>query len=147
LALIEDCPYSLHDLSRVQLSSGAPRVPRFNMPFELGLAVGLAQRTPRGHEFRLLEERPYRIQHSLSDLNGYDPYIHGGTPLGMYNAICDVFTGLRPFPISRQDGFSSVYRALTTFRHREFSDSTAYTSDRFKRLVVAAKEYVREYSA
>src|SRR5262249_43804978 len=37
--LIGQCGYSLHDLSRVQLDAGAPRVPRFNMPFELGLAV------------------------------------------------------------------------------------------------------------
>src|SRR5215468_11694013 len=39
LKLIQQCPYSIHDLSRVQLDSKAPRVPRFNMPFELGLAV------------------------------------------------------------------------------------------------------------
>jgi len=37
--LISQCDYSIHDLSRVQLSGPAPRCPRFNMPFELGLAV------------------------------------------------------------------------------------------------------------
>jgi hypothetical protein len=40
--LIESCPYSIHDLSRVQLDRNAPRTPRFNMPFELGLAVAWA---------------------------------------------------------------------------------------------------------
>ncbi len=37
-SLIESCAYSIHDLSRVQLDRHAPRSPRFNMPFELGLA-------------------------------------------------------------------------------------------------------------
>src|SRR5581483_1582207 len=33
--LIRSCEYSIHDLSRVQLDQSRPRVPRFNMPFEL----------------------------------------------------------------------------------------------------------------
>jgi hypothetical protein len=147
LELISDCPYSLHDLSRVQLSRGELRVPRFNMPFELGLAVGLARRAPNQHQFRLLEERPFRVQHSLSDLNGYDPYIHHGTPSGMYSAICDVFTDFRPFPIAEMARFKAVNRALATFRKQRFGTSGAYTSDRFRQLVLAGTEYVREFAA
>jgi len=41
LALIQQSQYSIHDLSRVQLDRKAPRTPRFNMPFELGLTVAL----------------------------------------------------------------------------------------------------------
>jgi len=37
--LISTCQYSFHDLSRVELDHRRPRIPRFNMPFELGLAV------------------------------------------------------------------------------------------------------------
>ena len=37
--LLASCHYSFHDLSRVETAGPAPRVPRFNMPFELGLAV------------------------------------------------------------------------------------------------------------
>ena len=40
--LVRACPFSIHDLSRVQLSSRPFRVPRFNMPFELGLAAAIA---------------------------------------------------------------------------------------------------------
>ncbi|SPF56031.1 hypothetical protein SBA4_7670004 [Candidatus Sulfopaludibacter sp. SbA4] len=36
--LIERCRYSVHDLSRVEVDARRP-TPRFNMPFELGLAV------------------------------------------------------------------------------------------------------------
>jgi hypothetical protein len=44
IALIRDCPVSIHDLSRV----GTPA--RFNMPFELGIAAALA-RLNRSHQF------------------------------------------------------------------------------------------------
>lgn len=85
LGLIDDCDVSIHDLSRV----GIPA--RFNMPFELGLACAVAnlgQRRPR-HAFVLLERRRYRLQRTLSDLNGFDPYIHNGTVAGTIESIMD----------------------------------------------------------
>ena len=39
LQLIQECAYSIHDLSRVELDAKAPQVPRFNMPFELALLL------------------------------------------------------------------------------------------------------------
>ena len=57
LELLAACRYSFHDLSRVQLSGGAPR---FNMPFEVGLAVATARWRP-AHQWFLLEARPYRM--------------------------------------------------------------------------------------
>ena len=39
MKLIRDCRYSFDDLSRVQVDRMKPSTPRFNMPFELGLAV------------------------------------------------------------------------------------------------------------
>ena len=36
--LIRECPRSIHDLSRIE--PGENDLPRFNMPFELGLALG-----------------------------------------------------------------------------------------------------------
>src|SRR5437879_10679673 len=37
--LIDSSAFSIHDLSRVELDRNFPSTPRFNMPFELGLAV------------------------------------------------------------------------------------------------------------
>jgi len=76
LELISVCRYSFHDLSRVQLSRGAPR---FNMPFEIGLAVATARWRP-AHQWFLFEARPFRVQHTLSDLGGTDAYAHGEGP-------------------------------------------------------------------
>jgi hypothetical protein len=42
--------FSVHDLSRVEVSGrGAGAVPRFNMPFETGLAVAWEQIAGKGH--------------------------------------------------------------------------------------------------
>lgn len=88
--LIRECPSSIHDLCRIGVSPTAPRVPRFNMPFELGLACATARLT-NSHRFFVLEERAYRIQKSLSDLNGHDPHIHGGTVDGVLNGVLGFF--------------------------------------------------------
>jgi hypothetical protein len=91
LDLIGDCRSSIHDMSRVALSKG---VPRFNMPFELGMACALARREGH-HRFFVFEERPYRILKSLSDLNGIDPQIHGGTRRGVLRGVLNCFTSNR----------------------------------------------------
>src|SRR5436190_12787360 len=39
LKLIQDTKYSVHDISRVELDKHN-KLPRFNMPFELGLCMG-----------------------------------------------------------------------------------------------------------
>ena len=89
-------PFSVHDLSRIELSGrGVGAVPRFNMPFELGLAVAVSlseRRRPR-HGFVLLETKPFRLQRSLSDMNGYDPLIHKGTQGGAVRTMFEAFAG------------------------------------------------------
>ena len=49
--LIRQSKYSIHDLSRVQLGRRAPRTPRFNMPFELGLTIALEKTVHTEHEW------------------------------------------------------------------------------------------------
>lgn len=76
LRLIRSCPISLHDLCRVGLPV------RFNMPFELGIAVALS-RIDRRHRFVMLESERHRLQTTLSDVNGFDPGIHNSTVKGI----------------------------------------------------------------
>ncbi len=85
-AILRQCRYSLHDLSRVELSGD---VPRFNMPFELGLAVAMRRRGR--HDWWVLESRAYRLQRSLSDLNGTDPLVHGGRPRRLIQILENTF--------------------------------------------------------
>jgi hypothetical protein len=46
MKIMAECHYSIHDISRTQLSEG---LPRFNMPFELGIFVGAKKFGGRKH--------------------------------------------------------------------------------------------------
>jgi hypothetical protein len=91
LDLIRSCPYSIHDLSRVQLDKTPPRTPRFNMPFELGLAVASAHLDPAPHDWFVFESVPRRASKSLSDLGGTDANIHSGTVEGIMRELGNAF--------------------------------------------------------
>lgn len=110
---MRSCAASIHDLSRVQLSQGYPR---FNMPFEAGLATALSMTRGARHERFILEERGHRLQRSLSDLNGTDPYIHRGTPRGILEAVSDIFD--RPAFQLRVRELDKLYRDLSEFARR-----------------------------
>lgn len=90
-ALIQSCRYSLHDLSRVELDRTRPPTPRFNMPMELGMAVAWAKLNPREHTWFVFESMERRAQKSISDLNGTDCNIHGGTVEGVMRELCNAF--------------------------------------------------------
>ncbi len=108
-SLIERCAFSIHDLSRVQLDRTAPRTPRFNMPFELGLAVAWAQAHPL-HKWFVFESVHRRLNKSLSDLDGTDPYIHGGTVRGIMREVCNAFVSPVKQPTVPQ--MMKMYREL-----------------------------------
>jgi hypothetical protein len=140
-ALIRACQYSVHDLSAVELTVRPYRVPRFNMPFELGLAVAL--KLQGEHEFRLLEAVDRRLDQSLSDLKGYDPYIHGATPIGVFDAVRNMFSALDSPPTRSRADFHAVYEALLDVRRSREGRGNPYTAVQFGSLVTAANTAVR----
>ena len=80
--LIGTSLYSIHDLSRVELT---PDLPRFNMPFELGLDLGcrtFGQRNARRKRCLILdsERRRYQRFRFLSDIAGQDIHAHSNSP-------------------------------------------------------------------
>jgi len=105
VGLIEKSDVSIHDLSRIEISSG---VPRFNMPLELGLALYRAHATNGRHRVFVFEKRPYRAQRSTSDINGIDPQIHGGRPKGVMAGLRNIFR--------QPDRTTTVPEMLTSFR-------------------------------
>ncbi len=108
--LMRSCPYSIHDLSLVQLDRTPPVTPRFNMPFELGLAVACARIDRLPHYWFVFESMPRRLSKSLSDLSGIDPYIHQRTVEGVMRELCNCFS--RQTPSER----TSVSEMLKTYR-------------------------------
>ena len=105
--LISASQYSIHDLSRVQLDRAAPRTPRFNMPFELGLTVGISR---ANHAWIVCETRRHRVKKSLSDLDGTDVYVHDGTVRGVLRELCNAFVRTRRQPTVKQ--MLQIYRIL-----------------------------------
>ena len=77
--IIEDCRFGIHDLSRVTLDS-KHRLPRFNMPLELGIFLG-AKRYGGSDQSRksclVLDSDPYRVTIFCSDIAGQDIRAHG----------------------------------------------------------------------
>lgn len=110
LMLIRHSRYSIHDLSRVQLDRNKPRTPRFNMPFELGLTVALEKTAHPDHEWVLCESVVRRINKSLSDLDGTDAYIHGGTIKGVFREMGNAFVGSKRQPTVKE--MMQIYRVL-----------------------------------
>ena len=70
IQLIESSRYSIHDLSRCQARAAREHY-RLNMPFELGMDFGCRRYGDEplsGKVILILEEKPYRFQAAISDL-------------------------------------------------------------------------------
>lgn len=142
---LSNCRYSIHDLSRVELSKG--RYPRFNVPFEAGLASALALTTDR-HERFLFEARRYRLARTCSDLAGVDVKIHGGRPRGVLRAVLNAFVRPRRTP---RIGELELLHNVVRIRARELKQEarTLYEAHPFRELAAFAmsaadKQYGRQ---
>jgi hypothetical protein len=141
LAEIQACRYSIHDLSRVGLDSSPPfSTPRFNMPFELGLAVAWEKANPKKHNWFVFEAKAYRIQKSLSDLNGTDPQIHDGQVSGVMRELSNVFRRPRSQPTvpEMMATFNAISRRSTKILV-EAGAASLFEARAFQDLCYAAK--------
>jgi hypothetical protein len=78
--IIKACAYGIHDISMTELDTGTG-LPRFNMPFELGLFLGATKfgaPSFRTKSTLILDRDPHRYQAFLSDIAGQDIHAHGG---------------------------------------------------------------------
>jgi hypothetical protein len=107
------------------------------MPFELGLSVLHASRNPGQHTWFLFESVPWRIQKSLSDLNGTDPYIHGGMVEGVFRELAKAFVRADRQPSVKQMQF--LYDKLVLTMPRILTDAAAsdpFNARAFRDIVV-----------
>jgi hypothetical protein len=78
--IIKQSRLAIHDVSRTQLDRGT-RLPRFNMPLELGIFLG-AKAFGGAEQKRkvaiILDTEQYRYQKYISDIAGQDIRSHGG---------------------------------------------------------------------
>jgi len=148
LMLIRQSRYSIHDLSRVQLDRNKPRTPRFNMPFELGLTVALEKTAHPDHEWVVCEAVARRINKSLSDLDGTDAYIHGGTIKGVFREIGNAFVGSKRQPSVKE--MMQIYRVLRAQLEEILSNAGAadpFNARVFKELCLWASKAADELAS
>jgi hypothetical protein len=139
-AEIQGCRYSIHDLSRVGLDRNPPSTPRFNMPFELGLAVAWQKLNPKKHDWFVFEAKPYRVQKSLSDLNGTDPQIHGDQVSGVMRELSNVFRRPKNQPTvpEMMATFNSISRGSAKIL-QEAGTTSLFEARAFQELCYQAK--------
>jgi hypothetical protein len=76
--LIEECRYGIHDICRTELDSKS-KLPRFNMPLELGIFLGARRYGARAQARKqclILDRERYRYQQFISDISGQDIHSH-----------------------------------------------------------------------
>ncbi len=99
-ALVGQCQFSIHDLSRLRASE-VGELSRMNMPFELGLEYGSRLFGParlRRKRCLVLEKDQHEFQKAISDLASIDIKHHKNEPVEIVGAVRDWFVetvGLR----------------------------------------------------
>jgi len=81
LKIISECKYAIHDISRTNMFSF--KLPRYNMPFELGIFIGsqkFGNRSHRSKKYLLFDSKKFRYIKTLSDLKGIDSQNHNSDP-------------------------------------------------------------------
>lgn len=114
--IIGECKFSIHDISRTEVSENT-RLPRFNMPLELGIFIGSQQFGSKDHRKKscvVYDTIPFRYQSFISDIGGQDIHYHHGR---VEDLIADLSTWLRHLPGgTHAGGGQSILREYRAFQ-------------------------------
>ncbi|WP_346236436.1 hypothetical protein ABDK00_015505 [Niabella insulamsoli] len=95
---IRNSKFSIHDLSRSKPLKKND-LPRFNMPYELGLDIGCAEFGLKKYSFKkilILEAERYHYQKVLSDIAGQDIENHENDPSTLIRKVRNWFSTAVP---------------------------------------------------
>jgi hypothetical protein len=154
IRIIRESRWSVHDISRVEVTSANP-LPRFNMPFECGLALGLQRfgaRKDRARDFLVLAARRHQDKRTLSDLAGQDGAYHHNKPAVAIDAIRKFLAPKSPSPVrggtaikTRYKQFQSELPKLLT--ELEISEKEIHAFDYVPELLKVMIEWQRRKNA
>jgi hypothetical protein len=114
-SIMEECRLGIHDLSRTQLEK-VSRLPRFNMPLELGMFLGVKRSGDARQKAKLclvLDSEPYRYQRFISDVAGQDIRSHFSR---QKEAVSITRNWLQSCSGRSMPGGTEVYRQYRQFR-------------------------------
>lgn len=113
--LIKSCKFGIHDLSRSKaLTIG--ELPRFNMPYELGLDIGALEygnKKLKTKKILILETERYHYQKVISDIAGQDIENHNDDPKTLVTKVRNWFSA--NFPDNIIVGQSVIWIAYNQF--------------------------------
>jgi hypothetical protein len=143
--LILSSQYSIHDISRVELT---PELPRFNMPFELGLDLGcraFGSGIAKRKRCLILDREPYRYQQVLSDIAGQDIRAHANSPQKVISVVRNWLLGASsrttiPGPVIIKERFARFSAVLPEYCDRQGLDRGDL---QFSEYVTLVEEWLR----
>lgn len=109
--------YSIHDLSRFQ-GEGAENLARFNMPLELGIALGIRyvkEGTPATHNWVALVPENFIHHKFVSDLSGYDASDHDQQPATVIKRVA-AWLSIQPDFAPPTPAAKTIFDAYAGFR-------------------------------
>src|ERR1044072_808803 len=89
LGLVENSRYGIHDISRTELDEES-RLPRFNMPLELGIFLGakyFGGSRQRAKACIVFDRERFRYQRFCSDIAGLDVRAHYGDERALIRGV------------------------------------------------------------
>ncbi len=115
IKIIAESKFGIHDISRTEIDKST-QLPRFNMPFELGLFLGakkLGEKGQRSKKILILDKEKYRYQKFISDIAGQDIEAHKGDSEVVISKIRNWLNNTvnRTIP-----GGNSIYSRYQTFQ-------------------------------
>jgi len=127
MRLIRDSKYSIHDISRcAPLRQG--ELPRFNMPYEMGLDIGCGQYGAgklRNKQCLVLEKEKNRYDAVISDISGQDIKDHNNEPKELIEKVREWFGAILntqvPGAVNIWDKYNDCLIAINTIFQNEFT--------------------------
>jgi len=151
IELIKKSKYSIHDLSR-NVSTAAGEIARFNMPFELGLDIGIRHASYRSKYSQkkslIIEQDRFRYRKALSDISGNDIASYEGSPERLIHIIRHWFTTIiHP----KQPSGPFIWEEFNEFiaYFESYTKEEGYTEDETElipsgEIIYLMKEWVKE---
>nr|WP_299033088.1 hypothetical protein [uncultured Tenacibaculum sp.] len=149
--LIKTCKFGIHDLSRSK-AMVAGELPRFNMPYELGLDIGALEygnRKLKTKRILILETERFHYQKVISDIAGQDIENHNDDPKTLITKVRNWFSV--NFPEETIVGQSVIWIAYNQFIDDLNTNlSASYTDDEIEEMPIGdfikfASDWISEF--
>ena len=139
--IIGESRYSIHDISRIEPLT-ADALPRFNMPFELGIDIGCREHGSdelKTKKCLVLEKERFRYQKVLSDIAGNDIKAHENEPLLLVRAVRTWFAENGVFGLASHNRIWDAYNEFL-FKLSEEAKRLGYKDGDYSDLPIT--EYI-----